>query len=81
MTEESARDTFNSTIEASNEFADELAQMSEDIKEANIEIQRKGDKAFETYEETLETIQEIQARATEETEKELEDFFNGIFNA
>ena len=65
LTKETVRDAFNHTLEASNDFADELAQISGDIKEANIEIQRKGDKAFETYEETLETIEEIQARATQ----------------
>ena len=74
-------DAFNSTIEASNDFADELSQISEDIKEANNEVQRKGDMAFQTYEGTLDSIEEIQARAAEEAEREIEDFFNGIANA
>ena len=76
-----AHDSFNSTMDASDDFADGLVEVSGEIKRANEVARRKGQKVFDTIEDTSDAIKDIQAEAARQTEQELQDFFQGIANA
>ena len=78
---EDVEDAFNSTMEASDNMADGLAEVSGEIKRQNKVAKRKAQKVFDTIETTSDTIKQIQEEAARQTEQELEDFFQGIANA
>lgn len=73
--------SFNHTMDASDDFADGLVEVSNEIKEANKVTRRKARVAFDTIEETADSVQRIQEEAARQTEAELEEFFQGIANA
>jgi hypothetical protein len=50
---------FNDTLRASDAFADDLVDISGEIKRTNQEVRRKGQKAFDTIEETADSIEDI----------------------
>ena len=68
-------------MDASDDFADGLVEVSGEIKRANEVARRKGQKVFDTIEDTSDAIKDIQAEAARQTEQELQDFFQGIANA
>ena len=74
-------ESFNSTMDASDDLADGLVEVSDEIKRANEVARRKGQKVFDTIEDTSDAIKEIQEEAARKTEQELEDFFQGIASA
>ena len=72
---------FNNTMDTSDALADGLVEVSGNIKEANQVARRKGQKAFDTIDATSDAIEDIQEKAIQDTQNELNEFFNGVANA